>query len=326
MSDILLSIILPVYNAEETLNMCLQSLEEDLKQGEIELIAIDDGSTDSSYKKLELFKTLYPNHITVLKQINSGQGRARNSAIEKARGKYLGFVDADDRVSPGMFTTMLNTILEKNTDMVICDFSKTFKNRQEEIVYFNKVNANILSPKEHRYLLFSCGNSAWNKVFKKDILLKHHLSFSEDMIYEDLAMIPVLISKCNSIVRVPVPLYHYAVHEASTTHNSSKKTEDHLKSLEILHQKLSSNFYDEVLFLTLKELFFYALPRYSFILKKNEFHKLFKTSLNFFLTHYPDWKTNSYIRSLPLLQRIYVKTALSNMPFVVKSVSKYKSF
>lgn len=326
MSDIILSIILPVYNAQETLNMCLQSLKEDLKQGEIELIAIDDGSTDNSWEQLQLFKTFYPNHATVLKQTNSGQGRARNNAIQRARGKYLGFVDADDQVSPGMFTIMLNTIIEKNTDMVICDFTKTFKNSQEEIVYFNKINSNILSPKKHKYLLFSCGNSAWNKIFKKDILLKHHLSFSESMIYEDLAMIPVLISKCNSIVRAPLALYFYSVHEDSTTHNSSKKIEDHLNALAIVHQKLSPDFYNEVLFLTLKELFFYTLPRYSSILKKNEFHQLFKVSLNFFLTHYSDWQTNSYIRSLPLLQRIYVKVVLNNIPFVVKLVSNYKSF
>lgn len=325
-TTILLSIILPVYNAELTLETCLHSLEEDLSTGNIELIAVDDGSTDSSYKYIEHFKSRYPEYITLIKQSNGGQGKARNHAIAKAKGMYLGFVDADDAIKSGMFTLMLDTITEQNTDMVICDFTKVFEQGQQETIYFKQVNTHPISPKVHKELLFSCGNSSWNKVFKKDLLLKHKLYFQEGMIYEDLAMIPLLISKCHTISRIPQALYFYAVHADSTTHNSHKKIDDHLKALTILQQKCSSEYNDEILFLALKELFFYTLPRYVTILDKATFHSLFKTSLEYFLTSYPNWKQNPYINALPLMQHIYVSLVLSKNIWVIRIASKYKTF
>lgn len=326
MSKILLSIILPVYNAEKTLTYCLNSLEKDLQQGNIELVAVDDGSTDTSYEQLLTFKHKYPQTVTILKQKNSGQGNARNHAIRQSKGTYLGFVDADDSVYPEMFTTILTKIYEDQTDMIICDFIKVFENGKKKTVCFNNVNTDPTSVKENKTLLFSCGNSAWNKIIKKEILTVHKLYFAENMIYEDLAVIPLIISKCRTISRLSQPLYYYQLHSVSTTHGDTRKIEDHLQALKILQKELVTDYYDEILFLSVQELFFYTLPRYAFILNSKNFHTLMIHSVNFIITHYPNWKYNLYVMKLPFLQRIYLNLALKKNIWIIKLASKYKAF
>ncbi len=325
MPKVELSVILPVYNAKETLQRCLRSLEEDLEKGQIELIVVDDGSTDSSYDQLEDFRLRYPGRITLLQQPNSGQGKARNHAIRHARGAYLGFIDADDRVAPGMFSTMLDAARQKNADMVICDFVKEYGNGRSETVRFDNVSKNTVNPNVSKELLFSCGNSAWNKVVKKEVMIKHDLWFEEGMIYEDLAMIPVLISQCNNVLRLPLPLYYYRVSSVSTTHRFDEKVKDHLKALQILQTALMDDFSDEVLLLSLKELMFYALPRYSLVSGKKAFQTIYTDSVKFFLDAYPQWQRNIYVRKLPLSQRLYLQVALSGAPWFIRWISKFQS-
>jgi glycosyltransferase involved in cell wall biosynthesis len=326
MKSILLSVIIPVYNASHTLAECLQSLHKDLEDRRIEYIIINDGSTDNSVELIEKFKSYYPEQIQILHQKNQGQGKARNHAIYHAQGIYLGFVDADDHIVPGMFTLMLNSILKNNTDMLICDFSKAFENGKQEIVQFNSINTFLSFPKKQKHSIFSSGNSAWNKIFKRSLIVQNNLWFPENMIYEDLAMIPILISKCDTLSRIPKVLYVYHIHQNSTTHNSNKNIDDHLQALNILYQELRGSFYNEVLFLTLKELLFYTLPRYSTILDKDAFQTILSNSVDFFLIHYPDWDKNPYIRSESLIKRIYIFIVLKKSIWIFKLLSKYKTF
>jgi glycosyltransferase involved in cell wall biosynthesis len=325
MSEIMLSIILPVYNAQETLHSCLHSMEEDLENGQIELIAIDDGSTDGSYHHLELFRSRYPERVILVQQSNGGQGKSRNRAIRRARGVYLGFIDADDSMVPGMFTAMLDAAIRKNADMVICDFVKVYGSDRSETVRFDAVSEEDQSPHESKELLFSCGNSAWNKVVKKEVMLRNNLWFAEGMIYEDLAMIPILISKCENVLRLPMPLYYYTISSASTTHRFDEKVKDHLQALHMLQVELVDDFSDEVLFLTLKELMFYALPRYSLAAGNRVFQNFYTDSIHFFLSTYPQWKKNVYVRRLPLAQRIYLQAALGGASWFVYWISKFRN-
>ena len=117
-SNPLISIIVPVYNAESYLEQCLGSiLSQDVDS--MEIIAVDDGSSDQSASILDRYSVQFG--IIVIHQQNGGASRARNKALTLARGKYVGFVDADDWIEPHMYKTMCNVAEKEDADIVLCN-------------------------------------------------------------------------------------------------------------------------------------------------------------------------------------------------------------
>ena len=112
------SIIVPVYNAEKTIERCLDSILKQITTYKYEIIVIDDGSTDNSLKKIEEYKRF----IKIIKQSNGGPGKARNRGIKEAQAPFLLFVDSDDYVANNFVDTFLNVEKNTNADIVICNF------------------------------------------------------------------------------------------------------------------------------------------------------------------------------------------------------------
>ncbi|CVI73531.1 Putative glycosyltransferase EpsH [Clostridiales bacterium CHKCI001] len=182
--EIKVSVIVPVYNTEKYLNACLDSLvNQTLK--EIEIILINDGSTDNSGKIIRQYENEYPQKFIVIEQENQGQACARNRGLERSRGIYIGFVDSDDIVEPQMFEKMYERAALKNADFVECDygyyqFNDGVKNTLQKYV---KITA-----KEKTYQMFLDPMIApWNKIYKREIIIKSGVVFPERYIYEDTA-------------------------------------------------------------------------------------------------------------------------------------------
>ena len=115
------SVIVPVYNTEKYLEECIRSLTEQTLSS-LELIFVDDGSTDASPKILERYRARDPKHIRVITQKNAGQGKARNVGLAAATGEYVGFVDSDDYVDRRMYAAMYTRAGSEELDLVECDF------------------------------------------------------------------------------------------------------------------------------------------------------------------------------------------------------------
>ena len=115
------SVIVPVYNTEKYLEECIRSLTEQTLSS-LELIFVDDGSTDASPKILERYRARDPEHIRVITQKNAGQGKARNVGLAAATGEYVGFVDSDDYVDRRMYAAMYTRAGSEELDLVECDF------------------------------------------------------------------------------------------------------------------------------------------------------------------------------------------------------------
>ena len=140
MEHVLVSIIIPVYNAEKRLNRCIDSvLKQTLK--EVEIICVDDGSTDDSLKILQNYQNK-SNKIKVFHQENRGVYRARMLGIQKASGKYVGFVDSDDEINPDMFHILYELAEDTYADMVVCAYERiqhtTNKILSREMACFGK--------------------------------------------------------------------------------------------------------------------------------------------------------------------------------------------
>mgnify|MGYP005781662729 CR=1 FL=1 len=120
-NKIKVSVIVPVYNVEQYLEKCLDSLVRQTLN-EIEIIVVDDGSQDNSRKIAEAFREKYPNKVYFFYKENEGLGEARNFGLDYAKGEYIGFVDSDDWVDEKTFQAMYETARNEDADVVVCDF------------------------------------------------------------------------------------------------------------------------------------------------------------------------------------------------------------
>lgn len=183
--DILVSAIIPVYNSEKFLDRCIESLiNQTLK--EIEMIFIDDGSTDSSLEILRKYEKL-DSRIKVITQENSGPSVARNRGIEIARGEYLSFIDSDDWIDVNMYEQMYNSD-NKKSDLIICNIvlvengiEHCQQMMDKEIVEYNKT---LIKDIMISWLLSkSSFNSAANKLFKRSLILEHNIKLDIESDY-----------------------------------------------------------------------------------------------------------------------------------------------
>lgn len=174
----IISIIIPVYNASKYLRSCLNSI---LSQSfhDIELLCIDDGSTDDSLDILDTFSKLNP-RVHVFPQKNSGPAKARNVGLENARGEYIMFCDADDTYCENMCETMLKAIEKHNVDMVMCNTNGYDKNGKECYSgYYFPIEegkyqiTDYIKQKTNVYL--------WNKIFRKSLIDNFGISSPMDI-------------------------------------------------------------------------------------------------------------------------------------------------
>lgn len=226
--EILLSVIVPIYNTSEYLERCIQSLvSQTLKN--IEIILIDDGSTDNSLELCKEYEKRYFN-VKVYSKTNSGLGKTRNVGMKLSKGEYIAFVDSDDFISCNMYEYMTKLLIEYGADVAICDYEKVY--REEESNLFEKnvrnTQVQVLNDKYDiikEYLLFKIEPFAWNKVFKKNFLIDNKLKYEEDCYYEDLNMTLEALFLARKICSTNRKFYGYFQRESSITH---KLTEKHL--------------------------------------------------------------------------------------------------
>ncbi len=205
------SVIVPVYNVEDYLERCLESLGNQTIK-DIEIIVVDDGSSDSSPSILDKYTSIYPNIIAVHVP-NGGVSRARNIALEKARGRYVGFVDSDDYVSPVMFETMKKTIEETEADIVQCLSSERGQNHKPLSPVIGRDN--IITSYMDRVI----SASVWDKLYSRSLI--GDTRFSGDLKFaEDFEFNAAILIKASKVSFVPEVLYYYTERESSESHRS----------------------------------------------------------------------------------------------------------
>lgn len=224
-----ISVIIPCYNAQNYINRCLQSIENQTyilnNEGELEIILIDDASTDDTYDCLLKFEQKYPENVLVIKcENNSGPATARNTALEYATGAYVSFVDADDVVDVTMFSRMNDIMKRYDVDVVECGY-RTFshmeelrdKESEEESTQQRGLKNNdgysmkIETQKDRgRFILNSFKTAVWGRLYKKSFLDDNALYFPENMIYgEDNFFSGLAMLMCKSYYHISDTLYYY---------------------------------------------------------------------------------------------------------------------
>ena len=221
------SVIIPVYNTEDYLKECIESLVNQTLR-EIEILIVNDGSTDSSFEIMKEFKNKYPNIIKIFDKVNGGQASARNYALPFAQGEYLGFVDSDDWVDSTMYEEMYEKAEKEDADIVICDMVDHFPDRT------------VCYPSSRFENKFKVTPSACNKLFKRS-LVKEDV-FPVGLWYEDFEFTTMQLMKTDCISVIHKGLYHCHCREVSTMYNNnSEKNQDILVVLEHLVEYLEKN-------------------------------------------------------------------------------------
>ncbi|EOU1682982.1 glycosyltransferase [Clostridium perfringens] len=220
----ILSIIVPVYNVEEYIIQCLDSLIEK-KYNNIEIILIDDGSKDSSGIICEEYKNKF-NNIKVIHKKNGGLSDARNCGIENSNGKYLMFVDSDDYISCEGIQSILDVIENNIVDVLMYTYYEFEKfNKFDEIFGkcteldngYYKTNNIILSK-----ILKNTSElwPAWKYIVRKDFLLKNNIKFKKGFLHEDVDYTARLMSCMNNFYYLDKPIYYYRVNREGSIMNS----------------------------------------------------------------------------------------------------------
>lgn len=211
------TIIMPAYNADKTIESTIKSiLNQNYQKENYELIIVNDHSSDNTEEILKKYSEKYPQNIKYFNNLKEKKGvsSARNLALTKCNSKYVMFIDADDCYNENMITTMVNTMEQCNTDMVVCGYKRILveKNR-ERLLYLEEQEAKEI--KEIKVLLeklqnVGLFNQLWNKIFKLDRIKENNLEFLENIsIGEDYRFILEYTINCTKIKNINEILYDY---------------------------------------------------------------------------------------------------------------------
>ncbi|KXH78451.1 glycosyltransferase family 2 protein [Chryseobacterium kwangjuense] len=225
----MVSIIVPVYNVENYLAKCLNSLVNQSLQ-DIEIIVVDDGSKDRSGLIIEEYVAQFPNKIKAFTKENGGLSDARNFGLDRVSGEYIGFVDSDDYVTLTMFEEMLQLAEKHQAKMVICNIQKVDQNGQVTQKLTQMPNMAEKIELENHFSVFSdLSYFACNKLFKKELFDQKR--FKKGVHFEDIQLIPQLLLDCHVIAQTQNFHYQYLERTDSITKTHTEKGLDILKAV-----------------------------------------------------------------------------------------------
>lgn len=210
--NVLISIVMPVFNAGDFIEQTFKSL---LNQSfrDFELIVVDDGSTDESINIANKFASK-DNRIKLLKNTGKGAATARNLGIREASGKFISFVDADDLYKKEMFSSMYSKAVSTNADITVCGYRKFDNSSGKTLWEFKPLGKFLIheriKSRDHLSDLFSVvPPSPWGKLIKRDLINKNNILFQELSSCNDFAFTYTALSKARVISFCPEVLLYY---------------------------------------------------------------------------------------------------------------------
>ena len=301
------SIIIPLYNAEKTIERCLDSILKQKTSFKYEIIVVDDGSKDNSLEKLKDYKRF----IKLIKETNGGPGKARNIGIREASANFLLFVDSDDYVADNFVETFLTVQKNTDADMVICNFIRDnngilVKENKGSYKEYTKDFNDILMMEFH-----SC-----NKLIRKSIALNN--LYPENMVFEDVVAISNMIVECKKIVKIEDYLYYYVTTPFSITRElNENKLENHIKAYTLMKDKLLKYGYKD--FYEYIGIEIYLIDVFIKYIKMNNLEKAKKVRQEFISLN-KNWYSNKYIQTMSLKKRIFLYFIKRNWLFLINLI------
>lgn len=263
-----ISIIVPIYNVEQYLDKCVESLVNQTYNN-LEIILVDDGTKDKSGEMADLW-SIKDDRIKVIHKKNGGLSDARNAGMKIATGDYIAFVDSDDWINYKMYEILINNLEEYNADISVCAVKKVY---EEDVVNEKQVINKYIcmfTAEEALENLIDEGilkQTVWNKLYKREVISNIYFEFGK--IHEDEFWTYQIFGKCKKIVYTDEQLYYYLQRPGSIMNKSFSI--ERLAGLEARNKRVN---YIEQNFPKLqvkakKSLFFSCLYQYQLILRSS---------------------------------------------------------
>lgn len=209
------SVIVPVYNAERYLNQCISSIANQTLS-DIEIIAINDGSTDDSLNVLDELSIKYKGKLKIYSKENGGAGSARNIGIENACGEFIKFVDADDYLNVDILEKMYTIAKDFNVSLVRGNYQTVigpFK-MKDKCSWSDIEGSQVVDVSKNKDYIVTETPGIGNKLFSRELI--GDLRFPEKTKWEDLAIMPIVIASSEKVFHMDEPVYNYRVNMNTT--------------------------------------------------------------------------------------------------------------
>lgn len=287
-NDYKLSVVIPAYNAQKFISRCISSaLASDLK--EIEVIAVDDGSTDETKDILSWYENMYPQFFKKIFKENGGAAEARNYGIAESKGHYIAFIDSDDMIRPDAYSTMYDSLQQTGADIAIgrlykVDNDKYYVRHTLPLPAYKAIN-----PEEYLRLLFTqtYNNVAvWNKMYRTKLVQEHPIPL---LSYEDVSWTPYILSWADSLCYVDKvcvewdrKIRSFTLSNELSSRSVELKYQDRLKAVDFFYENGNPQHKEVLAYLKAKRLYnqgetagyngyFVSITNMSDLLRENRF-------------------------------------------------------
>ena len=233
----MISIIIPVYNIQDYLNDCVETVFNQTYT-DFELILVDDGSTDNSKELCDNYKKK-DNRVIVIHKKNGGLSSARNAGLDIAKGEYIYFLDGDDKIPPNCLYDLINNLMKTHSDMCVGNYNRFGTSNKDAFTNINWKGTKVFNGKDIPDLYLNYGGYfvvAWNKLYKKEIF--NNLRYDEGKLHEDEFLAHKLWKKCNKIACISNVVYNYRFTPNSIM--NSKLCIKHLDFIEAYYNRICS--------------------------------------------------------------------------------------
>lgn len=320
-----ISVIIPVYNVENFLVKCLDSVMIQSFR-DFEAIIVDDGSTDNSSAIAREYAAKYDN-VHLITQENKGLGAARNTGIEAAKGEYFLFADSDDYIEKNALQLLYEKAVQTNADLIIFDiFNEDINGNIMKIDKGCTLNGASMTLKDFPELLIQWP-CAWNKLYHRDLFLASGLRFSSRVWYEDLRLFPKILCAAECIENLDMPLYHYLQRPGSIMRSANiERNREIIDALDdVITYYKQQNFFktyeNELQYLAVYHVLITASVR---VLKADRKHSLLKEFKTYVEINFPNYKQNPYLNCLNKREKMIFKFLSSGNSFALSVLLKLK--
>lgn len=318
------SIIVPVYNVEEFLQGCINSILAN-DRSDCEIILVDDGSTDGVCPGIcDENAAQYPDLIRVIHQENRGLGGARNTGIEAARGEYLLFVDSDDTIAPHALEVLEKQIAETHADIYSFQLYIHDGVGKKQPMQISEVYDSVFMLSEKPEFLFSLP-AAWARLWRRDLFVNTGIRYPDRVWYEDIRTTTKLLASASSIVTLPDSLYYYLARPGSIMRSSNvKRCREILDAFDDIlfwyrERGLAERYADELCRLAVDHIQLAAVVR---VIRQDPHSPLISEFVSYMYQNFPAWEDNPYVAQLPRRHKLLLRLIAKRRYGLIKLMFK----
>lgn len=307
MSEIKVSIVVPIYNLEKYIPRCLDALVNQTLE-EIEIICVDDGSKDSAPQIIDEYKEKYPNKVKTFHKENGGEWSARTYGLKQATGEYVGFIDSDDVPEVTWAEKLYNAAKANDADIAFCGYDRvdldTGKTVSTEMTQHGIMNKEV--DWNDDFIVYA-NPSLWNKLYKLERV--KHLEFLPFRGCNDtLFLIQSYMDGVKKLTFIPDVLYHYYLRSSSQIHSMNEKDIENLKKyLKVLKEHaIQIGKYDEYKETLATMAFLHLGISWAFMLSYDKSVKMteaLRGIIKYLNENFPEWKNSKHFKITNCLKK-----------------------